>query len=32
LRETALQTAQTVAKALWRALDGIEFERMTRAA
>jgi pyrroloquinoline-quinone synthase len=32
LRDTALQTAQTVAKALWRALDGIEFERMTRAA
>jgi len=32
LREPALQTAEKIARALWRALDGIEMERMARAA
>jgi pyrroloquinoline-quinone synthase len=32
LREPALQTAETIAKALWQALDGIELERLARAA
>jgi pyrroloquinoline-quinone synthase len=31
LRETALRTAERIAQALWRALDGIEFERVARA-
>ena len=32
VREQALQTADRVARALWRALDGIERERLARAA
>ncbi len=32
VREQALQTADRVAQALWRALDGIERERLARAA
>jgi pyrroloquinoline-quinone synthase len=32
LREPALQTAEAIAKALWQALDGIELERLARAA
>jgi pyrroloquinoline-quinone synthase len=32
LRERALQTAETIAQALWRALDGIDLERVARAA
>jgi pyrroloquinoline-quinone synthase len=32
MREAALDTAETIAKALWHALDGIEVERMARAA